>query len=520
VRTPAPELDLMVNRWALYQALSCRVWGRSAIYQSSGAYGFRDQLQDVMALVYAEPALAREHILRSAGRQFTEGDVQHWWHPHNGRGIRTRFSDDLVWLPFVVDHYVDVTADDSVLDEVAPFLSMRALEPAEHEVYDLPEVSQQKATVYEHCVRALERACTHGPHGLPLIGAGDWNDGMNRVGVAGQGESVWLAWFLIAALRRFAVRCDRRGDAARAASFRSLANDYVTAVERDGWDGEWYRRAYFDDGTPVGSAENEECRIDAIAQSWSIISRAGDPLRSQQAMLSFERHLVREADRLVLLLAPPFDRMAHDPGYIKGYVPGVRENGGQYTHAALWSVLATALRGDGTRALELFQLINPLCRARTEEDLATYKVEPYAVAADVYSAEGHVGRGGWTWYTGSAAWLYRVALEAILGFTRRGATLLIDPCIPSTWDGFEIEYRAGGSTYRIAVRNPEHVETGVRAVTLDGAAMPDRVIPLADDGASHEVTVDMGGAVASPPEEQCAGPEGSRRPAGDSRLPV
>jgi cyclic beta-1,2-glucan synthetase len=488
VRTPEPSFDLLVNRWTLYQALSCRMWGRTALYQSSGAYGFRDQLQDAMAMVYAEPALAREQIVRAAGRQFLEGDVQHWWHPHSGRGVRTRFSDDLAWLPYVADHYVRVTGDTALLDEAAPYLRMRSLLPEEHEVYDLPEPSGQIGAVYDHCLRALRRACTEGPHGLPLIGVGDWNDGMNRVGVEGKGESVWLAWFLVAALRGFAERCDARGDAATAVELRARADRYVEAVEAHGWDGEWYRRAYYDDGTPLGSAQSDECRIDSIAQSWSVISGAGDPARQRQAMRSLERYLVR-ADVGILLLTPPFDRTAHDPGYIKGYLPGVRENGAQYTHAALWAVLATAMMGDGERAVELFQLLNPLERTRTPEGVATYRTEPYVVAADVYSAEGQVGRGGWTWYTGSASWMYRVALEAILGFTRRGDRFRVDPRVPASWPEFRLEYRFGSTVYEVLVQRPSAARAGSQVVVVDGRVVDGEWIDLVDDGARHAVVV-------------------------------
>jgi cellobiose phosphorylase len=488
VRTPEPTFDLLLNHWTLYQALACRMWGRTALYQSSGAYGFRDQLQDAMALVYAEPGLAREQIVRAAGRQFLEGDVQHWWHPHSGRGVRTRFSDDLAWLPYVADHYVRVTGDATVLDEAAPYLRMRELLPEEHEVYDLPEQSGQIGEIYDHCLRALRRACTEGAHGLPLIGAGDWNDGMNRVGADGRGESVWLAWFLIATLRGFAERCDARRDAEAAAELRARADRYVEAVETHGWDGEWYRRAYYDDGTPLGSARSDECRIDSIAQSWSVISGAGDPARQTLAMRSLERQLVRD-DVGILLLTPPFDHTAHDPGYIKGYLPGVRENGAQYTHAALWAVLATAMAGDGERAFELFQLLNPLERTRTAEGVATYRTEPYVVAADVYSAEGQVGRGGWTWYTGSASWMYRVALEAVLGFTKRGDRLRLDPRVPAAWPEFRLEYRHGSAVYEVTVERPHVARAGAQEVVLDGRPVEGEWIDLVDDGARHTVVV-------------------------------
>jgi len=490
VKTPEPTFDLMVNRWALYQALSCRMWARSALYQSSGAFGFRDQLQDVMAFVYSEPEIAREHIIRAASRQFVEGDVQHWWHPQSGRGVRTHFSDDLVWLPYVIDHYVNVTCDREIFDIEVPYLTMRHLNPDEHEIYDLPKVSSEVGSIYDHCVRALRRACTKGVHGLPLIGSGDWNDGMNRVGIEGKGESVWLAWFLIATLRKFAVHADNKPDPAVRDELLTKADEYAEAVERSAWDGEWYRRAYFDDGSPLGSRTSDECKIDSIAQSWSVISGAGNPERTRIAMQSLNKYLVREEARLIMLLTPPFDKTTHDPGYIQGYLPGVRENGAQYTQAALWAVLATALQGDGSRALELFQMLNPITHSDTPQAVDIYKVEPYVVAADVYTAKGHLGRGGWTWYTGSASWMYRIALEAILGFQQRGELLYIEPCIPADWKEFTVEYRFRSSTYVIRVENPDGVQRGLTELTVDGRPV-EKAIPLVDDGRTHNVTASM-----------------------------
>lgn len=495
VKTPDRSMDIMLNGWFLYQTIACRLWARSAFYQSSGAYGFRDQLQDGMALAALQPALARPHLLRAASRQFPEGDVQHWWLPHSGQGVRTRISDDCAWLAYAVAQYVGSSGDRDVLDEQIPFVEGQQLEPHAHDNFFLPVTSEETATLFEHCARALDRSLATGRHGLPLIGTGDWNDGMNRVGENGEGESIWLGWFLHSALTAFAPIAEARGEKELATRWLVHAAKLKDALGMAGWDGGWYLRGFYDDGTPLGSSSSDECQIDSIAQSWSVLSGASEELQSRTAMEALERILIKQDQGLALLFAPPFDRSARDPGYIKGYPPGIRENGGQYTHAAAWSIMAMAKLGNGNKAFDLFSMLNPINHARSRSGVLRYKVEPYVVAADIYAKAPHVGRGGWTWYTGSAGWMQRAGLEAILGLTIKGNILHLAPCIPSEWPSYEMTFRYRSAIYRISVQNRIGTPGECLELTMDGDHYPTQPpnLPLVDDGKAHHAILRLGG---------------------------
>ncbi len=488
IETPDPGLNAIGNGWLLYQTIACRIWARSGFYQSGGAFGFRDQLQDVMALMHADPGQARAHLLLCASRQFLEGDVQHWWHPPSGRGVRTRCSDDFLWLPLSTCRYVATTGDTGVLDESAGFLDGRAVGPEEESYYDLPLRVGETASLYQHCVRAVLHGLRFGERGLPLMGAGDWNDGMNNVGIHGRGESVWLGFFLYSVLVQFADLAENKSDAPFATRCREEAARLKGNLDAHAWDGEWYRRAYYDDGTPLGTAQGEECQIDSIAQSWSVLSGAGDPERARHAMQSLDRRLVRRDAKLLQLLDPPFDTSPHDPGYIRGYVPGVRENGGQYTHAAVWATMAFAELGDVEKAWELLDLINPVNHAKTPAAMARYAAEPYVLAGDVYAVTPHTGRGGWSWYTGSAGWMYRLIVESLLGLRREGDTLHLKPLLRADWPGFKLRYRYRDTAYWIEIKRDAGATQAI-SLSVDGVVQAGPVIALVDDRVEHKVVV-------------------------------
>jgi cellobiose phosphorylase len=502
IETPEPALDAIANGWLMYQTIACRMWARSGYYQSGGAFGYRDQLQDAMATVHTRPELLREQLLLCAAHQFAQGDVQHWWHPPGGRGVRTRCSDDYLWLPLAAHRYVTATGDTAVLDVVAPYLEGRELKPEEESYYDLPGQSREQASLYDHCVRAIRHGLRFGEHGLPLIGSCDWNDGMDRVGIDGRGESVWLGFFLVEVLQRFAELAERRADFGFATTCRSAAQVLVHHIEENAWDGQWYRRAYFDDGTPLGSQANDECQIDSISQSWGVLSGAASPERAASSMAAVDARLVQRDAGLVQLLDPPFDHGRLDPGYIRGYVPGVRENGGQYTHAAIWTAMAFARMGQAERAWELVRMINPVGHTDTPEKCERYKAEPYVMTADIYAVAPHVGRGGWSWYTGSAGWMYRLIVESLLGIERTGARLALTPHLPQAWESFRLHYRFHSAEYAITVR-----VAGRDALVVDGKPQEGRVIDLVDDGARHVVELQVARQQATAVPAQRAAPE-------------
>lgn len=492
VETPEPAMNLMLNGWLLYQVISCRLWSRSAFYQSGGAFGFRDQLQDSLSILAIWPEVARKQIMKHASHQFREGDVLHWWHEPSNKGMRTRISDDYLWLPFVTAEYVKVTGDASILDQEASYMIDEILKDFEEERYCTPSVSEDAETLYAHCIRSFEHSLVFGKNGLPLMGTGDWNDGMNTVGNQMIGESVWLGWFLYVALQKFIPICIERGDFDKAKNYQKVSEAIISAIEKVAWDGDWYKRAFCDNGDVLGTIQNSECKIDSLAQTWAVFSGAADQDRVERAMHSLDDFLVLREEGLIKLLTPPFYDSELEPGYIKGYVPGVRENGGQYTHAAAWVVSAFAKLGYGDKAHELFELINPINHTRTNHEVSIYKVEPYTMAADVYSSYPHVGRGGWSWYTGSASWMHKVGIEDILGLNKEGNNLIINPCIPKKWSNYHMKYQFLDTAYEIEILNPNHVSVGVKKTKLDGNLLQENKVVMINDGRTHHVEITLG----------------------------
>ncbi len=491
IRTPSRELNFIMNKWLLYQTLSCRIWARSALYQSGGAFGFRDQLQDVMSIVYSHPEIVREHILKTASHQFPEGDVQHWWHPPLNKGVRTKFSDDLLWLPYVVNHYIIRTGDQSILDESISFIDGPVLTHEQEDLYIHPTISELKTSLYDHCVRAIDRSLKTGTHGLPLMGAGDWNDGMNKVGMEGSGESVWVGWFLSKILNDFSLICEERNDLDRKNQYLEHAKKLVQSIETNAWDGNWYLRAFFDDGSPLGSSKNDECKIDSLTQSWSVLTSLGKYDRQTMAMSEVANKLVLKKERLCLLFTPPFKNTLMNPGYIKGYPPGIRENGGQYTHAAIWTAMAFSRLKDIDNAFEILSNINPVNRTKSYHGIQLYRVEPYVLSADIYFGKNYSGRGGWSWYTGSSSLYYQAALEYILGMKKEGEFLSFTPCIPSSWKKYEITYKYHSTIYHIEVKNQLALTNGIITVEQDNQECPDGKLKLVDDGREHQVVVEI-----------------------------
>ena len=471
VYTPLESTNILLNGWVTYQMITSRLFGKTGYYQSGGAYGFRDQLQDTLGLKYLEPEVLKQQIILHSKHQFVEGDVEHWWHNENQRGIRTRFSDDLLWLAYAVIEYINFTGDNTILEIQTPYLEGAILEENQDERYEKYLSSKQEGSIYEHCIKAIERSFCFGENGLPKIGSGDWNDGFSTVGNKGKGESVWLGFFLSLILENFIPICKQRGEEAKAQKYEEIKNQLKKALNTNGWDGRWYKRAFMDDGNVLGSMENEECRIDSIAQSWSVISKVGDNDKKYISMESLENHLIDRENGIIKLLDPPFEKSALEPGYIKAYLPGVRENGGQYTHSSVWVIIAEAMLGFGDKALELYRMINPIEHARTKEASKKYKVEPYVIAADVYGSGNLAGRGGWTWYTGSASWYYKAGIENILGLNIEKGYLKIEPCIPKDWKEYKMKYKWKESEYHILVKNPNGknvFEDGISKVFLNG----------------------------------------------------